>query len=64
MKIHASGGDYLEAVFVLQKNIGMVLPVDLARHMGFSKPSIGHAVSVLKDGGLVSQAVLFCAFSA
>ena len=37
MKIHASGEDYLEAILVLQKKIGMVRSVDLARHMGFSK---------------------------
>lgn len=46
MKIHASGEDYLEAVLMLQKEKGMVRSVDLARHMGFSKPSISHAVGV------------------
>lgn len=43
MKIHASGEDYLEAVLILQKKQGMVRSIDLARHMGFSKPSISHA---------------------
>ena len=38
MKIHASGEDYLEAILVLQKKMGMVRSIDLARHMGFSKP--------------------------
>lgn len=42
MKLHASGEDYLEAVLILQKEKGMVRSVDLARHMGFSKPSISH----------------------
>lgn len=51
MKIHASGEDYLEAVLILQKKQGMVRSIDLARHMGFSKPSISHAVGVLRDGG-------------
>ena len=54
MKIHASGEDYLEAILILQKKSGMVRSVDLARHMGFSKPSISHAVGVLKDGGFVT----------
>ena len=49
MKIHASGEDYLEAILVLQKKMGMVRSIDLARHMGFSKPSISHAVGVLKN---------------
>lgn len=54
MKIYASGEDYLEAVLVLKKEKGMVRSVDLARHMGFSKPSISHAVGVLKNGGFLT----------
>lgn len=54
MKIHASGEDYLEAVLILQKKPGMVRSIDLARHMGFSKPSISHAVGVLKNGGFLT----------
>lgn len=54
MKIYASGEDYLEAVLVLQKKKGMVRSVDLARHMGFSKASISHAVGVLKNGGFLT----------
>lgn len=55
MKIYASGEDYLEAVLVLQKKKVMVRSVDLARHMGFSKPSISHAVGVLKNGGFLTE---------
>ena len=54
MKIYASGEDYLEAVLILQKKQGMVRSIDLARHMGFSKPSISHAVGVLKNGGFLT----------
>lgn len=52
-KIHASGEDYLEAVLMLHRKQGMVRSVDLARHMGYSKPSISHAVSILRDGGVL-----------
>ena len=38
----------------MQKKEGMVRSVDLARHMGFSKPSISHAVGVLKNGGFLT----------
>ena len=55
MKIHASGEDYLEAVLILQKKQCMVRSIDLARHMGFSKPSISHAVGVLRDGGFLTM---------
>ena len=53
MKLYASGEDYLEAVLVLQRKQGMVRSVDLAWHMGFSKPSISHAVGGLKNGGFL-----------
>ena len=38
MKLHASGEDYLETILVLQKKLGMVRSVDVARHMEVSKP--------------------------
>lgn len=54
MKLQASGEDYLEAVLMLQQRHGMVRSVDLARHMGYSKPSISHAVGVLRGGGFLT----------
>ena len=54
-KLHASGEDYLEAVLVLQKERGMVRSVDVARHMGVSKPSVCHAVATLKAGGFLTM---------
>ena len=45
MKLHASGEDYLESVLVLQKKLGMVRSVDVARHM----------VNTLKDGGFLTM---------
>lgn len=54
MKLHTSGEDYLEAVLMLQQRHGMVRSVDLARHMGYSKPSISHAVGVLRGGGFLT----------
>ena len=50
MKLHASGEDYLEAIFVLQKKLHMVRSVDVARHMEVSKASVSHAVNTLKKG--------------
>ena len=55
MKIHASGEDYLEAVLVLQKKLGMVRSVDVARYMEVSKPSVCHAVATLRDGGFLTM---------
>ena len=53
MKLYASGEDYLEAILVLQKKLGMVRSVDVARHMEVSKPSVCHAVATLRDGGFL-----------
>ena len=54
-KLHASGEDYLETILVLHKKLGMVRSVDVARHMGVSKPSVCHAVATLRDGGFLTM---------
>ena len=53
--LHASGEDYLETILVLQKQLGMVRSVDVARHMDVSKPSVSRAVAVLRDGGFLTM---------
>ena len=55
MKLYASGEDYLETILVLQKELGMVRSVDVARHMEVSKPSVCHAVATLRDGGFLTM---------
>ena len=55
MKLNASGEDYLETILVLQKKLGMVRSVDVARHMEVSKPSVSHAVATLRDGGFLTM---------
>ena len=50
MKLYASGEDYLETILILHRKMGMVRSVDVARHMGVSKPSVCHAVAVLQEG--------------
>ena len=55
MKLHASGEDYLETILVLQKKLGMVRSVDVARHMEVTKPSVCHAVATLRDGGSLTM---------
>ena len=59
MSLHQSGEDYLEAILMLQKEKGMVRSVDVARHMGVSKPSVCHAVATLKKGGFLTMDVYF-----
>ena len=54
-KLYASGEDYLEAILLLHKKMGMVRSVDVARHMEVSKPSVCHAVATLRDGGFLTM---------
>ena len=53
--ITPSGEDYLETILVLQKKLGMVRSVDVARHMEMSKPSVCHAVATLRDGDFLTM---------
>ena len=55
MKLYASGEDYLETILILNKKMGMVRSVDVARHMGVSKPRVCVAVNTLKDGGFLTM---------
>ena len=55
MKLHASGEDYLEAILILQNKQGMVRSVDIAWHMNVSKPSVCHAVRILREGGFLTM---------
>ena len=55
VSLHASGEDYLESILILQKKLGMVRSVDVARHMDVSKPSVCHAVATLKKGGFLTM---------
>ena len=53
MGIHESGEMYLETIYVLQKQRGLVRSVDISEHMGYSKPSVSRAVGLLKSGGYI-----------
>ena len=48
MALHESGEDYLEAILVLRQEHGIVRSIDVAQYLGFSKPSVSRAVSILK----------------
>ena len=53
MRLLESGEMYLETIYVLSKN-GAVRSIDVCEHMGYSKPSVSRAVSLLKQGGFVT----------
>ena len=53
MALQESGEMYLETIYVLSKHSKIVRSVDVGEYMGFSKPSVSRAVSLLKSGGYV-----------
>lgn len=52
MHLQESGEMYLETIYVLSKS-GAVRSLDIAEHMGYSKPSVSRAVKLLKNGGFI-----------
>ena len=56
MRIQESGEMYLETIHVLSKEKQIVRSIDVAEHMGYSKPSISRAMGLLKEGGFIEIA--------
>ena len=51
--LHRSSEDYLKTIYVLHMNSGTVRSVDVAEHLGVTKPSVCNAIRVLKEGGFL-----------
>lgn len=56
MAIHESGEDYLETILILHNKTGYVRSIDIANELGYSKPSVSRAMSILKEGGFINFA--------
>ncbi len=56
MKLHESAENYLEAILILKNERGLVRSIDVAQHLGFSKPSVSRAVNLLRSGGYLTMA--------
>ena len=46
--------NYLETVLILKERNGNVHAIDIAREMGFSKPSVSIAIHKLEDNGYLT----------
>lgn len=51
--MYESGEDYLESILILKNQNGFVRSVDIANKLGFSKPSVSRAMSVLEKDGYI-----------
>ena len=55
MSLHESGEDYLEAILMLREKNGSVRSIDVVQHLGYSKPSISRAMSILRTNGYITM---------
>ena len=53
MRLQESGEMYIESIYVLNKKMGNVRSIDVCEYLGYSKPSVSRAMSLLKKGGFV-----------
>ena len=56
MSLHESAEMYLETIYVLTEKSNSVRSIDVAEYIGYSKPSVSRAVSLLKQGGYLVMA--------
>ena len=55
MRLQESGEMYLEAILVLSQRGKPVRSIDVCDYLGYSKPSVSRAMSLLRSGGYVSM---------
>ena len=54
VKIQKSAEDYLEAILMLNLRTGNVRSIDIARELGFSKPSVSVAMKNLRQDNYIT----------
>ncbi len=54
MRLQESGEMYLETIYVLSRQNPGVRAIDVGEHMGYSKPSVSRAMSLLRQGGYIT----------
>lgn len=54
MSIYESGQMYLETIYILSQKKAHVRAIDIAEQMGYSKPSVSRAMSILKKNGYIT----------
>ena len=55
MKIRKSAEDYLETMLILQEEHGYIRSVDIAKHLGVTKPSVSYACKQLRESGYINM---------
>ncbi|MBQ3181126.1 MAG: metal-dependent transcriptional regulator [Firmicutes bacterium] len=54
MQIRESAEDYLETILVLKAQNGNVRSIDIAHHLGYTRPSVSIAMKNLRENGYIT----------
>ncbi len=54
IKLQESGENYLETILVLKNKNGNVRSIDIANELGYTKPSISRAMTILKNADYIT----------
>ena len=55
MTIRQSAEDYLETMLMMQEQHGYIRSVDVAEHLGVTKPSVSYATKRLRENGYLTM---------
>ena len=55
MKIQKASEDYLETMLMLQESHGYIRSIDIAEHLGVTKPSVSYATKRLRENGYITM---------
>lgn len=55
MEILKSSEDYLETMLMLQQERGYIRSIDVANHLGVTKPSVSYATKRLRENGYITM---------
>ena len=55
MTIQKSAEDYLEAMLMMKEQHGYIRSIDIAEHLGVTKPSVSYATKRLRENGFITM---------
>ncbi|WP_027869944.1 metal-dependent transcriptional regulator [Eubacterium sp. AB3007] len=55
MAIKKSAEDYLETMLILKEQKGYIRSIDIAEHLGVTKPSVSYATKHLRESGHITM---------
>lgn len=55
MVIQKASEDYLEAMLMMKEKYGYIRSIDVAAHLGVTKPSVSYATKKLRENGYITM---------